>query len=75
MLQCMQTCACYVGSGRTAIARKGGTSARVEKEGESEGRDQRFYAMKNVLRSAHLVPTKSRTEVEDGSRVVFYVNN
>ena len=31
--------------------------------------------MKNVLRSAHLVPTKSRTEVEDGSRVVFYVNN
>ena len=31
--------------------------------------------MKYVLRSAHLVPTKSRTEVEDGSRVVFYVNN
>ncbi|KAN0072718.1 hypothetical protein V8E54_008832 [Elaphomyces granulatus] len=29
---CMQTCACYMGSGRTAIARKGGTSARVEKE-------------------------------------------
>ena len=39
MLQCMQTCACYVGSGRTAIAHKGGTSARVEKEGESEGRE------------------------------------
>jgi hypothetical protein len=30
--------------------------------------------MENVLRSAHLIPTKSRTEVEDG-RVVFYVNN
>jgi len=28
MLQCMQTCACYVGSGRTAIANKGETSAR-----------------------------------------------
>jgi hypothetical protein len=31
--------------------------------------------MENVLRSVHLAPTKSRTEVEDGSRVVFYINN
>jgi Plavaka transposase len=37
--------------------------------------NQRFYAMENILRSAHLIPTKSRTEVEDGSHVVFYVNN
>ena len=29
--------------------------------------------MENVLRSAHLVPTKSRIEAKDGSRVVFYV--
>ena len=37
--------------------------------------NQRFYVMENVLRTgAHLIPTKSRTEVEDG-RVVFYVNN
>jgi hypothetical protein len=39
--------------------------------------NQRFYAMENVLRSAHwhLVPTKSRNEAENGSRIVFYVNN
>jgi hypothetical protein len=37
--------------------------------------NQRFYAIENVLRSAHLIPTKSRAEVEDRSGVVFYINN
>src|ERR1700723_4645684 len=30
MLQCIQMCACYVGSGRTAITCKGETSAGVD---------------------------------------------
>ena len=47
----------------------------MSREVRSQKEDQRFYAVENVIRSAHLVPTKSRTEVEDGSDVVFYINN
>jgi hypothetical protein len=36
---------------------------------------QRFYAMENILRSAHLIPASSDSDVKNKNREVFFINN